>query len=322
MRAKGKKCFNCDEKCIKDFLKICADNITEPEEFLYLNHEYPTTLEGQVVYWADEIAQCEHDLDDGISNGAIKIEVLVEELNDLSRKLDEESIEYEEVIELIEEIKQVNEKVDDFFEGNKHKNRKFIDKEDIKRSELVSQIIGFFIRKLNEISKENIEEYNKNIELKTKDGRPFIKDRVISFNKIKYEDNKKIEKENNILSKFDEIISSKIINSYEVNCFDGKAIYIINKLFKAYYSNPLQLPDNTLNRIDREIKRLDNNWENIRKGKKKEIQKQINVCKGLKKTGNKNLDRLKHKIFMRSIADFIAGMTDNFAKPYMLDQLS
>lgn len=58
--------------------------------------------------------------------------------------------------------------------------------------------------------------------------------KIFKTNYISFSENigKKV---NDIIEKY---INSKIINSYNVNRFDGKAIYIVKQLIKAYYTNP------------------------------------------------------------------------------------
>lgn len=253
--------------------------------------------------------KCEHDLDDGLANGALEVEELIEELKELAeniKPLSSKDDEYNEIMSLISEIKRAKKRTD-------NSNRKFIEKEDIIRSEIVSSVTGFFIRKLIDISEENIETHVRDINKEKFKKNPVATKELVCFNKIKDKDRDRDDKKS-ILKNFEDIIKSKVINSHEVNCFDGKAVYIINKLFKAYYSNPLQLPDNTLRRIDREIKQIDSNWVNIRKGKKQKVDKQIKTCQGIEMTGNDKKDNLKQRKFIRGIIDFIAGMTDNFAK--------
>jgi len=113
---------------------------------------------------------------------------------------------------------------------------------------------------------------------------------------------------------FRNIILSNIINSYEVNFFDGKSSLIVEELFKAYYNNPRLLPDNTINRIMKEVQVFTKNYTNLRKGNKDKIEEELSILKGEKTDGNKELNRIKAKIYIRGIADFIAGMTDNYAK--------
>ncbi len=130
-----------------------------------------------------------------------------------------------------------------------------------------------------------------------------IKDKVIDFS----------AEDKEMLEKMGKIITNKVINSQEVNCFDGKSKYVVRKLFKAYYSNPKQLPDNIIARIEREMKNFNLPAVNIRRGDRKKVNKEIEIYKGLGSSGNDAEDFLKQKIFMRCIADYISGMTDNYA---------
>ena len=251
-------------------------------------------------------------------NGSLTLEELKVDLEDLlydiQKMYSEENSRYERV-NLLLDIVENGIDLKKSKNSDKYK-RKYIEEEDIIRSEVISEITGFFIRELVDNSLANINNYESQNDKSECNNRPIIDCKVIGFNDLEFlnKPNKEKPEIKNVLEGLKDLISSKIINSYEVNCFDGKAIYIVNKLFKAYYSNPLQLPDNTLDRIDREIKRFDNKWVNIRNGSNDEVSNQLEVCKGIEETKNRKRDEIKHKIFMRSIADFIAGMTDNFAK--------
>ncbi len=296
-----KGCSECNTSCIDDYL------ILGESKYLYLEYPFPTTLEGQIIYWADEIAQAEHDLDDGLTNGNIKLDSLIKELKFSIKKISDSKLnekkQLEDLIDIIENHINISD------DNSREKDSEYIDKDDIIYSEIVTSVTGFFIKKVIETSKKNIKKYKKEF-LIGEDG-VVINQKVIGFEDIKILNE---EGSNNILKTFNNLICSQVINSYEVNCFDGKAKYIIEKIFDAYYANPLQLPDNVLRRIDREIKRFDNSWNNIRMGNNDKVKKQLDVCKGEKSTNNKEMDALKQKVFLRNIVDFIAGMTDNFAK--------
>jgi dGTPase len=296
-----KKCSECRKDCIANFL-IIGDS-----EYLYLDYNFSTTLEGQIIYWADEIAQAEHDLDDGLSNGNINLDRLDNELGAiLDSYSDDSGLEKKQLNKLKKIVSECNK-----YDIGKHREseNEFIDKKDIVKSEIVLKITDFFINELIINSEKNISKYLSHQDPAKK--RPFIDKKVIGFNTLNIINDK--EKESNVLEMFNELISSQMLNSYEVNCFDGKAKYIIRKLFDAYYTNPLQLPDNTLKRIDREIKRFDKSWENIRTGKNKTVKKQLDICNGSENSFNSAQDNLKQDIFIRTILDFIAGMTDDFA---------
>jgi len=55
------------------------------------------------------------------------------------------------------------------------------------------------------------------------------------------------------------LIKNRILNSYEVNKFDGKSRFIIRQLFKAYYTNPLQMPSYALYRLEKNLKQKADN---------------------------------------------------------------
>ena len=62
--------------------------------------------------------------------------------------------------------------------------------------------------------------------------------------------------------KIEQYIENRIINSYDVNRFDGKAKYIIKQLFKAYYENPKQMNKTQLNYLSNLInENMDNYYE-------------------------------------------------------------
>ena len=118
-------------------------------------------------------------------------------------------------------------------ENSDQYKRKYIEEKDIIRSEVISEITGFFIRELADNSSANINNYKSQNDKSEYNNRPIIGCKVIGFNDLEFLNKPNNEKPEikNVLEGLKALISSKIINSYEVNCFDGKAIYIVNKLF-------------------------------------------------------------------------------------------
>ena len=276
------KCDICPDKCyeIDEFL-IYGD-----KKYLHLEYEFPTTLEGQIVRMADEIAQRGHDLDDGLASGVLNIDTLIEDFNHNGLN---------NVVLIINEII-----------GNiKGATRLWVDKNDLIRASLVPQVIDYFTAKLVDSARANMDKYIIKLTDMGNDlsQTPFINEDLICFNPDVQNEMENLEK----------IITQKVINSQEVNCFDGKSAYVIKKLFKAYFTNPKQLPDNVISRIYRETKNHTNNCINIRTGNKNSVIEEIEIMKGVKSSSNKKDDEIKRKIYIRSIADYIAGMTDDFA---------
>jgi len=283
---KGKKeCLSCHENLYKigKFLSKGDINKLHPE------YSFSTTLEGQAVEVADEIAQRAHDLDDGIASGIISEE-------DFLNKLKEEPI-----------LTKLNEKINDSLKHIKNDKREYIDTLDIKRARIVSDVITYFIGEIVQESKSRIDKYEKGMGDMTNLKELVIQKRLIGFD-VDGKGKSKIEE---VRNKLEELTSHEIINSEEVNCFDGKGKYIIRKLYKAYKTNPRQMSRTTLKRISREISRYANDVVDIISDNRDLVDKELEIYN--KKDNVDELDILKHKIFIRCIVDLISGMTDDFA---------
>lgn len=196
-QSKTKKTFEQDIK----YSSLDLENI---------NIDLPSfTLEGQVVAIADEIAQCTHDLEDGLRAKIISLDNIKD--NELIQKIwDDKKLD----------IKNLKETVDI-------------------RNTLIKYMVGYLIEDvcktsstlLSKIPTNEIPQYSKNIDV--------YKKNYISFSEE--EDNiKKMHKD------LTELITRFVISSQLVTQSDAKAEYIIKKLFKAYYVHPQQLPDQIL----------------------------------------------------------------------------
>ncbi|MEJ8554249.1 dGTP triphosphohydrolase [Tepidibacter sp. Z1-5] len=416
------KCWNIDRfidfEGNKEFEKLLNKKF---RNLLYLDERDSVTLEGQIVALADEIAQRQHDLDDGLRDSSLNLsyeEVIkfiknaadkkIEEYNNIVTKLKGEKFDKEIDIENInKKAENINKKA----EKLKKKYEKFIKEELeyklIEKLELDTKLIEKLKEKLIKLDKkeENIE-VEKNIEVeeniseeeilymkinlvrdiidyfildatnhsrfilnniekddfKNEERNEYIfKKKIISFSDIAEEFNDKVDK----------YISNRIVNSFEVNRFDGKAIYIIRQLFKAYHTNPRQMPTYVLERMQERIKKNCEKYYDIKiKPKDKAIsiseikfksssREELNILIDILKL-NLNFNKLicpqcfatnenffvkdalneekisminkcnsklnsEHEEFLKcliennyvylsSICDYIAGMTDNFAK--------
>lgn len=183
--------------------------------------------------------------------------------------------------------------------------RDYIDDLDIKRARIVSDVITFFIKKIRNDSQKKILEYKI-------EGNS-IENGIIDKQLIKFTGS--LEK---IRGELEQITSNKIINSEEVNCFDGKGKYIIRKLYKAYTTNPKQMSNTTIKRIEREISKFTNDKFDICKMyiNKEGFEKEYEVYKKYidgEKNAYASIKVKKHKVFVRCLIDLIAGMTDEFA---------
>lgn len=206
------------------------------------------TVEGQVVAIADEIAQCTHDLEDGVRSGIIEFSPLInmplvkECINEYKVKINlaASSLAYET------------------------------------RSQIIKNLVGFLIEDVCQESSKNILHCSKSLE-------EFRESPVLL---IEFSDNiKSMEKE---LMKW---MVDKIISSEEVSIADTKAEYFIRHIFRAFFEHPLELPDYVLSKY---LCR-DNNISNYSRSK-------IDI---------KTLQ--DDPAFQRTIANHIAGMTDQYA---------
>ncbi len=89
-------------------------------------------------------------------------------------------------------------------------------------------------------------------------------------------------------------VYNNIINCYNVSRMDGKAVYLIRRLFKAYLNRPLQLPDYVLLRYAR--------------------SQRIRFLRDLplNRIDEETDGYLNNPAFYRTVCDFVAGMTDRF----------
>lgn len=100
--------------------------------------------------------------------------------------------------------------------------------------------------------------------------------------------------------KIRELLNSRVLLSELAQSMDGKAQYLIMKILKAYLNNPQQLPDAT---IVKAISEISHNSSVVTPG---EARKQ------LKEKLREGKLSTKH-ILLRTICDYIAGMTEQFA---------
>lgn len=123
---------------------------------------------------------------------------------------------------------------------------------------LIRDIIDYFIKDVTLNSSKNLlkiennelydddknkisVKYKKNVNSDYK--QKFFDSKIVDFSMSGKEFDKKLE----------EYIQNQILNSYNVNRFDGKAIYIVRQLFKAYYTNPRQMPSTTLDKLSERL---------------------------------------------------------------------
>lgn len=290
------KIKNC-ESCMDS--GQCKSNCFDLKEFfpntdtqyLYPEYSHSTTLEGQIVAIADEIAQRGHDLDDAFSSNLLGYQELLEYLG--LRKM----------TALRKGIADIKKDLDLAL----GKNRAFVDIDELHRSRIVSSVVGFFINDVINKSKKNMKNFQENDLFRNKHR---FSELLIDFSQI-----------GKILNNYlDKIISKKVINSNDVSRFDNKAAMIVESLFRAYYNNPKLLHKGTLQRLYIEMRKASSEVIDFKNGDRKLIKDELtaittkNICDDEKKrTPEENEYWEKRKLLVRAIVDYISGMTDNYA---------
>lgn len=269
------------------------------------------SLEALIVAVSDEIAQRHHDLEDAFRMKIIDVNEFDDFINSDTNSFDSKNIIRNEFNEKLQNYNNNSNNIDLTI---KIRSKIIIDM-------YVRDIIENMSKKYsNFISIEEILEYNKK-EPKI-DNNLLSKEFIIFDNKLK------------------DLLKNRILNSYEIQCTDGKANFIIRKLFEAYYTNPNQMPNSIifkfydnlykyknyekkknfeeeLNNIFSEVGLMDRKKYMQANNKKfifGKIRECINKLKYFDKTDYSNDFRIFYKsILFRTIADYISGMTDNYA---------
>jgi len=246
-RCEKSECKECG-KCwdIKRFV-----NNKKLIERLYLEHGFSVTLEGQIVAIADEIAQRQHDIDDGLRGlpSIIKIDDMYEQIIEdsqgiiknteisMDEKTDFEKNHLRDCIDLLNEL------IDILKKSKESKSRMY------KKTSLVRNILEYFILDVFATTKHNYNNISekqsyKIIPYTSQNNKTIVDQEIVLFSDIAI----KLDQQIKIY------IKKQIINSYAINKTDGRSKYIIRQLFKAYYKNPLQMPQYVLKRLEKNLK--------------------------------------------------------------------
>ena len=246
------------------------------------NEKTSWTIEGLIVRIADEIAQRHHDIEDAIYANLInKDEILVAiESNFLSFFDKQTKINFEKT--------------------------KSVKGKELLTAYLSRLVISFLVTKAIEDIKENLRSIY--VKYSFKNSNDFTKLKKVIFKNediftiINYKADFTLEE-----NKFHDFLKNKILDSYVAQKMDGKAEYIIKKLFEAFINNPQQMPDRTIlfffsNFLGSDYLKQYN--ENNRIGQ---------LRSELKDNFNRNPTPYYKWALLRTICDYISGMTDNFA---------
>lgn len=262
------------------------------------------TIEGLVVSMADEIAQRHHDIEDAIEFNILSIENLVKELD--TRFSNVFRLEDKELIDKLKNMHNEKDRAVGLF------------------SKLIVDFLTTNLIQNTEIQLKNFIEENE-----IKDQKDFNNRKCDLYEEDTVENlvcfSKDVQEIDKSLQKF---LYSRILNSFEAQRMDGLGQYVIRKLFEAYTYNPQQLPDKTIKRLYEnlcyEIKQNQNNNSEIKKLLEynkfktniKDIGKiRIIISKLHYKVykEDKTSSNMYNDILLRTICDYISGMTDKYA---------
>jgi dGTPase len=164
-----------------------------------------------------------------------------------------------------------------------------------------SNLINNSTEKINELIKtQKINNETDFYKFKNECDKNFNPKNLISF------DNDFIDLDR----KFQKYLINRILNSHLAQTMDGKASHVLRIIIEAYLTNPKQLPDGTI------ISLLNNflskeEYSTLVKGKKSSLVVGI-MREKVDELHNANDDKFKSQL-IRTITDFIAGMTDKYA---------
>lgn len=225
------------------------------------------SFEGLIVALADEIAQRHHDIEDSLRYGIIERKTLLKAIKNFSPLYG--SAEKACYRRLESELSTLDESVFN--------------------SLFARLVVNMYVTNIINNSKDNLRalcnKYNINNQLDFINSKADMSlgDYVncISMSpELKEHD-----------SIFQEFLKTNVLSSYQAQAMDGKAAYIIKKLFEAFKDTPSQLPDTAISSFSRQAG-LEGSYQR-----------------------DKALDSINNNrmILHRCIADYIGGMTDQFA---------
>lgn len=277
--------FGTDNKCkLQNRNSVCKKNGKQSLAFYnidQLKDARDWTFEAMVVAIADEIAQRHHDIEDGIYAGIIEKKELIGQWNgffsNLFTKNEKKLIgRIDDSISTSEMIKYTSKLIVSFYTERyvNHLSAILVDIED-----------SFNIKNHKDFLDRKEEIYDHFFK---KDGNIT---KSLGFEKSFAIKDKKIQ----------QYLKEKILFSELAQSMDGRADFIIRQLFKAYLSNPQQLSNNTIDTIYK-------NHTN------KNVEGDISSREFLKDKLEDPASSIKmQKIVLRTVCDYIAGMTDSFA---------
>lgn len=252
---------------------------------MHMDFPFSVTLEGQVVAIADEIAQRCHDLEDAFSARIMTVDILLDSLQ--LRKTEQLHTRLEQIRSA---IAAANSRL-----------RRVADRDALLYKEISSAVVDYLVHDVVTFTAEQMQDVGF-----LQEESHTVSRRFVCFS----------EAGKTICDYLEKIISKRVINNVEVSQFDDCGERVVLGLFCAYYRNPKLLHVGTVRRIYHEMRRQEiENLIDFETGDHMviydewaRITKRTNV-----EPGREREYKLKRKILVRAICDFISGMTDTYA---------
>lgn len=253
---------------------------------LYLEYTHSTTLEGQVVELADEIAQRSHDVDDAMTAGLMS---------------------YEQLLCFLKEHEMDNLKhiIDRSYDNLDSTSRRIVSKNRMICARVISDIVNYLVNDVIYESRKALLSFEIDGFYKR---RHRFSQRLVRFS----------QEGGRVCEMLERMVNSRVIGSREVAIFDHNAEVIVKKLFRTYYESPALLNRGTLKKIEIEVESQTGQRIELTEGSREVIQNEMAEMTTKVMEGENEADRerrwKKHVILVRGITDYIAGMTDSYAR--------
>ena len=306
---KDKKCnVELDKKETLDFYNsIKIKNI-----HLYQEIKDKWSFEGLIVELADEIAQRHHDIEDALEYHIISKNELYDELSKM--------FNFDEYIQrTFKDVKtcEINNEYD-FLKAIEESKKNFqnIDKSsedsiDIYKAKFSKFIVNLLTYDVILSIKSKFDNFMKKYNINSKEDFYNIKNSIKDYkNVISY--SSFIKEKDKELGEF---LRHRILNSHQAQTMDGVGQHIIKELFKAYIISPQQLPDKTIVKLFHNLKKGNEEYININDLEKLKVGELRNILFNYHYNRKKNINVYNYyKVtLLRTVCDYIAGMTDKYA---------
>ncbi len=227
---------------LADFLP--GDVSGESVSALHPESGFCSTVEGQIVAIADEIAQRSHDLDDALSAGLLDVDKLLEALS----------------LKKLQALKNAIQRLKADIQSATNQQRVFISADELLASRISAEVISYFTEDVVAAFQRFLAD-GENQEALAQARAYFAEHRCVDRPMIQFSE------EGQALNDYLEtIVTKQVINSAEVAAFDDRAQRIVSKLFNLYYDNPRLLHEGTLQRVYIKMRRLTNNTIHFQEG--------------------------------------------------------